>query len=213
MPTTDAPTYPTTPTFGRAFLDHLRKPETPLPQDPSTKPPKPTSPLAASPQPAKFYSQYKCAICNTRIADQEDADFIGHHPCRHRSTCQKPSCVRAYYGTPNKWATPYTGTTPLYCQASGCGRQIEEWCAYHAQLAQSGNACFAIGMVDPKRMEAYQKAVKEREKEAKRERKEKKKKEKKEKKERRGSGCDGVDCLAGTLLCCSFVFCCGIRLA
>jgi hypothetical protein len=166
--------------------------------------------LAASAQPAKFYSQYECAICHARIADQHGADFVGHHPCRHRATCPRSSCVRAYYGTSRKWASPYTGKRPLYCQAAGCGRRIEEWCAYQAKLAPSNKAVFAIGVVDPRRVKAHKKAVKKRDKEA---RKEKKEKVNKEKKERREGGCDGVSTLASVLLCCSIVFCGGSALA
>ncbi|KAK4098115.1 hypothetical protein N658DRAFT_488646 [Parathielavia hyrcaniae] len=61
-------------------------------------PPRARHPLAASPYPAKFYSQYRCAVCRTQIGDAHGADFVGHMPCSHRSTCLKSSCIRAYYG-------------------------------------------------------------------------------------------------------------------
>ncbi len=117
------------PVFAPVYFDHRREPEPTGPLDPSTAPAqqKKTGPLAAAPTPAKFYSQYSCPICNDPISHQHNADYIGNFPCLHRGPCVKPDCIRAFYGVEDKWASPYRGRKHLFCQAPGCGTEIEGW--------------------------------------------------------------------------------------
>ncbi|KAK4149913.1 hypothetical protein C8A00DRAFT_46580 [Chaetomidium leptoderma] len=207
--------------FEYTFLDERRVPETPPPpQNPLASPPKKTRPLAASAQPAEFYSQYQCPICGTRIADEHGANFIGHGSCLHRGTCTKPECIHAYYGTDKKWASPYKGCKTLYCQAAGCGKQIEEWCFVEAKMWKSGKIVFANHKIDPEVERAYYSArnelferkdeekAQEGKPEMKKESKEKKRKERKEKKSKDETWCE-ADSLTGSrfwdnclMICC-----------
>jgi hypothetical protein len=122
----------------------------------------------------------------------------------HRSTCQKPSCIRAYYGTCHGWASPYNDARPLYCQAAGCGRQIKAWCSYRAVLGEGENndVVWAIGIEDPVKM-------RERREEEKKEyamagKQKKKKKKKKDKKPKVHSDVSWMEILAFSC----YIFCC-----
>ncbi|KAL2261254.1 hypothetical protein VTK26DRAFT_4510 [Humicola hyalothermophila] len=98
--------------------------------------------LATASRPLERYPQDHCPICKgpiglggvtARAGDPNSiraTDFIGHLPCRHRGTCPKKDCVKAYYGIYDYLALPYTrrDRSPLYCQAERCGRLPEGWC-------------------------------------------------------------------------------------
>ena len=137
------------PTFESVKFGDKRVPETPFPQDPFTTPAQETRPLAAAPTPAKFYTQYRCPICNDEISHQTGADYIGNLPCTHRGPCVKPACVRAYYGRDDKWASPYGGRKRLFCQASGCGHEIEGWCLVETEKHFRADIVFPTGITDP----------------------------------------------------------------
>jgi hypothetical protein len=210
MATTPLPPLPEPPVFATAYLDHRRVPEVPLPRTLLDTPPKKAHPLAASAQPAEFYTQYKCPICRTTIAEKHGADFIGHYPCRHRGPCPKSRCIRAYYGTSKKWATPYSGTKPLYCQAAGCGRKIEGWCYVKAIITPQGKGVLPISVRDPALDKAWDKAR------AKRAEEERQAKKEEERKKRRDLASDMEDifswralgtCILGVLCC--WTICCG----
>ena len=141
--------YEVNPSIDAVYLDSEGHLKHPIPQNPITRPANETWPLAASARPAGFYSQHQCAICNDPIAVKKDADFIGHGPCRHRGTCIKPKCIHAYYGTERKWASPYRGEKPLYCQVLGCGRKIEGWCHYNPRMGSGGEMVLAVYQRDP----------------------------------------------------------------
>ncbi|KAH6857028.1 hypothetical protein B0I37DRAFT_403461 [Chaetomium sp. MPI-CAGE-AT-0009] len=167
--TTPLPAVPHPPVFQTAFLDDRRVPET-VPKHPTDNNPREkTRPLAASPHPAEFYSQYRCPVCRTTIAEKHGADFIGHTPCLHRGTCPRSSCIRAYYGTGGKWASPYEGTTPLFCQAAGCGRRIDGWCFARAVVTPSGGAVLPMSVEDPALRKAWEKERAKREREERKE--------------------------------------------
>ncbi|KAL2127578.1 hypothetical protein VTI74DRAFT_10466 [Chaetomium olivicolor] len=200
MPRTEIPPYPVHHMF--PLVELPPKPETPLPQNPFAPPPKETRPLAASPQPAKFYSQYQCAICDGPIATSHGANFIGNVPCLHRATCTRSSCVRTYYGTSKQWATPYKGRKKLYCQASGCGKEIEGWTLVEARGVPSGKWVSISIVQDP---EAQRKHCKAEEKVAEEDRREREREQRKREKERCGgdylTGSKAGDCCLGCVLC------------
>lgn len=189
-------------------------------------PPKKSSPLASR-KPAKFYSQYKCPICHAIIAKAGDADFIGHAPCLHRGTCTRSSCILAYYGTSRKWGGALSKpkkSKQLFCQADGCGKEIEEWCHVKAVTSRQAGRVMALPQKDPAVEKAEKKArAKTLEKEMamrrKEERMERKKKEKLEKENRRPLIEDRFDCflataiVCGTLCCCSPLICLGSALS
>jgi hypothetical protein len=211
MPATAPPQPPVTPCFPAAQLGKWRVPEKPLPQDALAKPRNETCPLAASPQPAKFYTQYECAICGTRIGDKHDANFVGHHPCVHRSTCQKPSCIYAYYGTAHGWASPYDDARPLYCQAAGCGRRIKAWYSYRAVLGEGENSdvVWARGIEDPVKVREYEQAVKKRREEEKKEYAMAGKQKQEKKKDKKHKVHSDVSCMEISAFFCYIFCCCG----
>ncbi|KAK4172897.1 hypothetical protein QBC36DRAFT_361526 [Triangularia setosa] len=124
---------------------------------PSSKPlPKP---LGYTPQPPMSlgFPQHLCPICSTPIGYGEGQDFTGNLPCKHRGPCSSEPCIMAYYGSLDRWALPYTGSKPVFCQAPGCRAQIEAWCQVKCQENKSST----IGQVfhndayrDPKVVEA-----------------------------------------------------------
>jgi hypothetical protein len=168
------------------YLDDRRVPEPTLPKHlTENPPPKKTRPLAASPQPAEFYSQYQCPVCHATIAEAHGADFIGHTPCLHRGPCPRWSCVRTYYGTSRKWNISYKGNQPLYCQAAGCGRKIEGWWYVKAVISPERRGVIPLAVQDPALEKAWEKVMKkEKAKREKEERMEEKIKKLKDKKER-----------------------------
>ncbi|EAQ88470.1 predicted protein [Chaetomium globosum CBS 148.51] len=205
--------------FPRLFPTGHTDEREPNPPNPPTdhRPPKKTRPLAASPQPADFYWQYKCAICHAPIAQADGADFIGHAPCLHRGTCPRSSCIRAYYGGSRQWALPYergsSSSKPLFCQAAGCGGRIEAWCYVKAVASPRRGRVVALPQGDPKVEKAERKArmrewEREREVKERGERRERKEKEKREKENRRPLIEDRVDFFLGTALLCGAVCCC-----
>ncbi|KAK3290538.1 uncharacterized protein B0H64DRAFT_452691 [Chaetomium fimeti] len=205
MSSTPLPAVPHPPVFHTAFLDDRRRPEPTLSKAQTEDAPKKTRPLAASPMPAEFYSQYQCPVCHKAIAEKHGADFIGHTPCLHRGPCPRSSCIRAYYGTGGKWATPYEGTKPLFCQAAGCGRRIDGWCFAKAVMTPSGGAVLPMSVVDPALQKAFEKAKAKRDKEEKREKRENEKTEKRKRAE--GEGCCGLPDVSPSrvLDCCFYV--------
>lgn len=216
MSSAPLPDLPRPPIFPTVYLDDRRVPEPTLPKHPTENPPtKETHPLAASPQPAEFYSQYKCPVCHATIAEAHGADFVGHTPCLHRGPCPRWGCVRAYYGTSRKWNTSYEGSKPLYCQAAGCGRRIEGWWYAKAVFSPERNGVIPLAVQDPALERVWEKARKkemaEREKE---ERREKKIKKLKDKQDRGPLVEDRLQCfvLMATgcgLLCCAPLICLG----
>ncbi|KAL2018368.1 hypothetical protein VTK56DRAFT_903 [Thermocarpiscus australiensis] len=185
--------WPTTPDFPPTYLTKSGEPEAyqfppaPKQSEPSSsKPTKQTRPLAGSPHPAKYYSQIQCPICGTHIADGHDRHFIGHGPCLHRGPCPDPKCIKAYYGVSRQWANPYRGKKPLYCQAPGCGRRIEQWYFVRARLTGDGRTVWCSGQVDPALYKAWREEQdrwcaerrREREREREEEEKERKRREK-----------------------------------
>jgi hypothetical protein len=111
MPTNTTNPWETDPPYFRTvFLERgVRPPETPVPQDSSATPARETRPLAAAAQPARFYSQYCCPICNDEISHKPGADFIGNTACGHRGPCTKSACIRAYYGPSDKCMSNLSG--------------------------------------------------------------------------------------------------------
>ncbi|KAL2120168.1 hypothetical protein VTJ04DRAFT_4194 [Mycothermus thermophilus] len=222
----DLPSYPPVLLFPPAYLDHRRQPEPVIselgPSAPSYAPPakvKESRPLAASPTPARFYSQYKCPICNCTIAEAHGADYVGHTPCLHRGPCPNPKCIKAYYGRSSggrPWAIPYEGSQPLYCQAAGCGRRIDGWTLVKAVMAPSRTAVMPVVVTDPeleKKMELarkrrYEVAMTE---EQRRQREERRKKESEWGKFKRGCKKASRGTLQGCILtsCCFCMILCG----
>jgi len=81
----------------------------------------------------------KCPICQVAILKTAFTDAIGNFPCAHPGTCPDSNCIKAYYGTTDKWATPYKGKQKLYCRAANCGAEIKGWCVVTA-IPRRGNS-------------------------------------------------------------------------
>ncbi|KXX80022.1 hypothetical protein MMYC01_203432 [Madurella mycetomatis] len=203
------PPHPYVTTFPPTYLDLLpaEEPQSTAATQP-TRPPSKHRPLAASPQPAAYYSQIKCPICKTHIADADGRNFIGNIACLHRGPCTNPKCIAAYYGVRDKWAFPYKGKKPLYCQAPGCrNREIKEWCLVECRLDPAYGCVRNNGTIHPNAMNEYEKAKEE---QWAREKKEEKRLQKEKEKERAryhdndtstGSRC--LDCIIALALCCT----------
>lgn len=209
------PPYPYKTTFPPTYLD-LPPPEEPSePQPgPPAKPPSKRHPLAAAPQPAAHYPQNKCPICKTPIADAQGHDFIGNVACLHRGPCTKPQCIEAYYGVSDKWASPYQGKTPLYCQAPGCKkREITAWCLVESTYNETYYCIYNQGTVHPNAKADYQKAEEKyweevKKEEAEIERKKEKEKKRKERADESLTGSCLLDCCVTVAFGCMCCFGC-----